>query len=394
MSSSNSVRLAAIEETVYGETPVAGNFFEARFISEGLSGSPETTESAQIRTDRMSSGQVVTGLTLGGSMNFELAKETALENFMSSAMMSDWVTALAVSVDLTIDAAAKTITRAAGDWNSDVRVGDMLTLAGFTDSNNNTQVLVTAINSATVIKYSGSALIANEVGAGTTYQIADYLEIGTTKKSFSIEKQFLDLSNKGINYRGMLASEMALNVNYGELVNGSFSFSGNDYETFSAAVDAITNGRTIDAPATTNTLNGSIDMPVLINSATGALGPASFYIQGVTLNLNNNLTAQNAIGNVAPVDYSAGTANIAVTINSYLADSNWAILGKKLTQEDFALGFILKNGGGAYGFYLPAVQVTFDDPASAGQNQDVTLNMSGTAKVGTGGLSALRIYRA
>jgi len=55
MSSANLVRLTAIEETVYGETPVAGNFKTARFTSEALSGTPDTSESQSIRTDRLSS---------------------------------------------------------------------------------------------------------------------------------------------------------------------------------------------------------------------------------------------------------------------------------------------------------------------------------------------------
>ena len=54
---------------------------------------------------------------------------------------------------------------------------------------------------------------------------------------------------------------------------------------------------------------------------------------------------------------------------------------------------MVKNAGGAYGFYLPQVQVTFDDPATGGQNQDIMTSMSGMAKVGATGESALTIYR-
>jgi len=43
---------------------------------------------------------------------------------------------------------------------------------------------------------------------------------------------------------------------------------------------------------------------------------------------------------------------------------------------------------------MPAVQVSFDDPASGGQNQDVLISMTGTAKVGDAGESALTIYKS
>jgi len=394
MSSSNQVRVAVIEETVYGTTPGAGNFSTTRFTSDSLSGTPETTESQQIRTDRLSSGQVVTGLTVSGDINLELAKEAVVDSFIESAMYSTWQTSAVVTVDLTIDTIAGTVTRALGDFTADLVVGDMLTFTGFTNTINNTQVMVTEVTSATVIKYVGPDGLLDEVGSGTTYQLNDYVEIGTAKKSFSMEKSFLDLTTKAIVYKGMIASNMSHNIAYGEIINSTFSFSGNSYQEVSASTDFITNGRTVDAAATTNSLNGSVDMPFLINSAGGTLTQSTFCIQSISLGLNNNLTPQTCIGETAPIDYSEGTAQIEISLTAYLADDNWALLSKKLTQTPFSIGFMVKNNDGHYGFFLPAVQVSFEDPASAGQNQDVFLNMSGVAKVGSTGEKALRMFRS
>lgn len=394
MSSSNAVRLALIEESSYGVTPGAGNFKTARFISESLSGTPDTVESQQIRTDRMSSGQIVTGLKVGGDMGFELAKEAVLELLMASAMLSTWQTQSLVTADLTIDISERKLTRATGDWSSTLKVGDFLTLAGFSTSANNVVVQITEVTDAKNLLFVGPEGMADEVGSGTTYKRADKLSIGTTKKSFTVEKAFTDLTTKAIIYKGMLVNTMELNVAFGDLVGGKFGFVGNDYDTVSAAADFATHSRTIDDPATTNTFNGSIDMPFLISSAGGAtLDESAIDIQSVSLTLNNNNSPQNVIGNIAPKNYSPGTAGIEISLNAYLTDAAWAILGDKLTQASFALGFMVKNGGGWYGFYMPAIQVSFDDPASGGQNQDLTLDMSGKAKVGSAGESALTIYR-
>ena len=130
MSSSNLVRVTLIEETVLGETPAAGNFSTARFTSEGLTGTPETTQSQQIRTDRMSSGQIVTGLTVEGDLNFELAKEDVIEKLMEAAMLSTWNVQAIVNVDLEVNTTAKTITRSTGSFSGLVVVGDFLTLSG------------------------------------------------------------------------------------------------------------------------------------------------------------------------------------------------------------------------------------------------------------------------
>ena len=394
MSSSNLVRLAFIEESVLGETPVAGNFSTARFTSESLSGTPGTTESQQIRSDRMSSGQIVTSLEVGGEVNFELAKEGPLDLFMASAMMNAWSVAAPVTVDLEIDIAAKTIERASGDFNVDLDVGDIFSTTNFLSLANNTQFQVLQIVSPTVIRVSIPAGVTSEVGVGTTFKRADRLSIGTTKKSFSMEKSFVDLTTKALIYKGMLASQMSLSVNYGEIVNGAFEFSGTGYEAADAAGEFITNARTVVSPATTNSMNGSIDMPFISSSAVGLLSDVDFCIQSLGIELNNNLQAQNCIGEVAPKDYSAGTAAISVDLSAYLANGNWSLLAKKLSQESFAIGFMLKNIDGWYGFYLPAVQVSFDDPGSSGANQEISLEMSGTAKVGDSGESALYIYRS
>lgn len=393
MSSSNLVRITQIEETVYGTTPGAGNFKTVRFTSDRLSGTPETTESQQIRTDRLSSGQVVTGLTVGGDISSELATESVIHDWLESAMFNTFTDHSAVAVDLTIDATAKTIVRASGDFTVDVEVGDVLILTGFSNSVNNVEVMVTEVTNATTISFSGPETMVDETGSGTSYEIADEISIGTTKKSFSMEKAFTDLTDKAIIYKGMIVSSMSLNVAYGEIINTTFTFSGNDYTTVTSSGDFITDGRTVDAAATTNSMNGSVDMPFLINSAAGALDTSTFCIQSIELSLNNNLTPQTCIGETAPVDYSEGTAQIEISINAYLADDNWALLAKKLTQEPFSIGFLVKNAGGFYAFFLPSVQVSFEDPASQGINQDVFLNMTGVAKVGDSGENAMKIFK-
>jgi len=394
MSSSNQVRVAFIEESTYGITPGAGNFNTARFTSDSLSGSPDTTESQQIRTDRLSSGQVVTGLAIEGDLNYELAKEDALDLLFKSAMyQSAYTTDTPISVDLTIDATAKTITRASGDWDVDALLGDVVTLAGFTAPTDNTQVMIASIDSALIISYIGKDDLVDEAGSGTSFVVADKLDIGTTKVSFSMEKAFLDLTTKAINYLGMIVSGFNINAAYGSIVSGSFTFMGNGYNTADTAGEFITDSRTINAAATTQSLNGSVDMPFVGSSATGTFEASTFCIQSVEITVNNNLTVQNCIGRIAPFDYTDGTCQIEVSLSAYLADGNWAQLAAKLEQTPFALGFVLKNDDGFYGFYLPAVQVNMDDPVAAGINQDIILTMTGTAKVGASGESALTVFK-
>ena len=57
-------------------------------------------------------------------------------------------------------------------------------------------------------------------------------------------------------------------------------------------------------------------------------------------------------------------------------------------------GFLIKNSGGWYGFFLPQVQITFDDPSSQGQNTDIIITATGVAKVGVSSESSLTLFKS
>lgn len=370
------------------------SFQTARFTQEKYSGTPATTESAQIRTDRQSSGQVVTGLTVDGGHTFELAKELAIEDFLESAMFNSWVTSALVSGSFALNLTTKKLIRTSGSFvNEGVKVGDFIQLSAFVASGNNTIVMATAV-SALEVTFAHPTGMVDASAEAAAYQICDKLAVGTTKKSLTVEKTFLDLTTKALIYRGCLVSQMEMKVEYGSLISGSFDTQGNDYENADQASEFASNGEYFADPATTNTLNGSVDMPFVATDVAGEWDQDLFCLQSIDLTLNNNLTVQNCIGKAAPENYSPGTAQIGAQLSSYLKDANWDLLNRKLSQESFALGYMVKNDGGFYGFFMPAIQVSFDDPASGGANQEISLSMTGVAKVGSSGESALSIYRA
>lgn len=370
-----------------------GSFKTARYTSEQYSGTPETTESAQIRTDRMSSGQVVTGLTVNGGHDFELAKEEAIEDFLESAMSNAWATSSIVNGNFEINVSTKKLIRVSGSFvDEGVVVGDFLILSNFLSAGNNVVVMATAVT-ALEVTFANPTGMVNATSEAASYQKLDKLTIGITKKSLTIEKTFLDLTTKALIYRGCLVSQMELAIEYGSLVSGSFETQGNGYEAADAASEFASYNEYFKAPATTNTMNGSVDMPFISTNVSGSWNQDSFCLQSLNISMNNNLTVQNCIGKSAPENYSLGTAQITADLSTYLKDGNWDLLARKLSQESFSLGFLLKNTDGFYGFYIPALQVSFDDPSSGGANQEVSMEMTGVAKVGSTGESAIAIFR-
>jgi len=387
---------AGTAQVTAASTPLAGgsgDFKTARFTSEQYSGTPETTESEQIRTDRMSSGQVVTGLAVEGGHNFELAKEEALEDFMESALYNSWATSSVVNDTFELNLTTKKLIRTTGSFVSEgVVVGDFIKLTNFAVAANNAVVMAVNVT-ALEVTFAHPVGMVTAVAEPASYQVCDKLSIGSTKKSLTIEKTFTDLTTKALIYKGCLVNQMELNVEYGSLVNGSFQTMGNGYSSADAANEFASYNEYFVAPATTNSLNGSVDMPFVATDVSGSWEQDTFCLQSANLSLNNNMNVQNCIGRAAPENYTPGTAQISVDLSSYLKDANWSLLARKLSQQAFALGFMTANTEGGYGFFLPAIQVSFDDPQSGGANQEISLEMSGLSKVGANGESALTIYK-
>ena len=86
MSDSNRTGLSYVEETSWGVTPAAA-LKNLRFTGESLSFAKETTQSANIRSDRQKSAPVLTGFGVSGGYNFEFAAKE-LDDLMDDK--SNW----------------------------------------------------------------------------------------------------------------------------------------------------------------------------------------------------------------------------------------------------------------------------------------------------------------
>jgi hypothetical protein len=369
MSSSNLVRITAIEEATYGQTPAAGDFVTARFVSESLSGTPSTTASTEIRSDRTAGGQVQVGLEVGGDINGELSGDPVQTQFIRAAMMQPTaVPALVVTSSIAVNAIDRRLTFTEA---SQFVAGDMIMLTGFAEEKNNGQAYVVSVDTSGGFIKIAKETIATETGSATITR-PEKLSIGTTAISHTIEKKYLDLTEKSITYTGMLVSEMMLEMAHGNIAKSKFMFMGNGY---TMPVPATTDGRTITDASTDQPYNASSDIGLVI--VDGQV--ADFCIQSLSVTLNNGLSPQVCMGSLAPREYSLGAATITVSGSTYLADENWSLMLKKISQEPVSIGFTVSNMDGGMTVLLHGVQLTFPDGAAEGLDQQVSLAFSGTA---------------
>lgn len=85
MSESNRVRIA------YRPSGGAGDWTVIRRTNDALTAGTETQRSDEIRADRMRSGQKVTTITAGGTVDFEMSAG-AFDDFLAAALCNTWAT--------------------------------------------------------------------------------------------------------------------------------------------------------------------------------------------------------------------------------------------------------------------------------------------------------------
>jgi hypothetical protein len=408
MSAANAVQDIMVRELTYGQTPdlATAEARTIRFTTEGLSGTPTTTQSQENRVDRMSGGQIVTGLEVGGDINGELSPDPAYWDLFEMGMMSAVVppvpAGVAVALTLTKDAVnpqLATLLITGADLGADgIAVGDVLMLSGFTNPANNGPAQVVEITLPTTAKVSVKRDATDETIAAGDVTRPQYADIGSETISATFSKAYTDVPHLATTdqhsqrYPGGIVNGFNVGLTYGEIVSVVFSILANGYvqEAPSLAQQIETAGGDVLPPGTANPLNASIDLGMVTVDGQ----PTDYCIESLSIVLDNGNTPQNCLGYAAPMKYVPGTANIAIEASIYLSDSSYdAFMPGKLTMQPVGFLFAAGNMDGGYAFEMPAVQLSFPDPGVTGQNAPVMIDAAGAAKVGPPEHpSALRVY--
>jgi hypothetical protein len=350
----------------------------------------------------MSSGQVVTGLEVGGSLDFELSAGKYFDNMFSAAMMSEFLppdVIAATTVTLTPDGADNqlaTLTITDDFSTISVIAGDVLQLVPTSGSPVN--VTVISVTSTTELQVATAADEAAISAVSMDVDRPARLVIGAVQQSYTFGKSYLDVQhllttdNHSQTYTGSLVNGFNIDATYGSIVTGAFELlaNGAEQEAPSYEQQIVSGGGTVNPAGTEQPLNASIDISLLTSDGVAA----TYCTESFQLTFTNGMTPTNCLGSAAPEGYTLGTAGIEVNSSIYLSDSSYDIwMSNKLSQTPVAMTFLLSNAAGGWGFQLAQVQLSFPDPSSGGQDTQVMIEGSGTGKVGANGESSLTIYQ-
>lgn len=263
------------------------------------------------------------------------------------------------------------------------------TLLDFTDFNLVPGIWVQAVNFSTAACngwYRVSRVAANrvdfdvvptgftnsvETATNVRVFVPEYIRNGVVEHSYTLERAFEDHDPVTYEYfRGMEVSNAAFQIEAQSIMTASFTFMGRD-----AVMDDAGrfSGATTMAAPTNDVLNTSSNVGRIAESGTEVTGPN--YVTSGSIQINNNLRRQNAIGAIGSVGIGTGEFNVSGNLNTYFGNK---VLAKKVL-ENTASSYDLRVGR-ADGdkqtmlFDLPRMKFSSGSPAVQGKNQDVMVD--------------------
>lgn len=213
---------------------------------------------------------------------------------------------------------------------------------------------------------------AADAGTAKTVQFftGDVLVNSSTVRSNTIERQYLDhspvsyelLPGEVLDKFSIDAKEQSVPV-----IKRTYMGAGATASTTRSA------GATDIAPPTYAVLNTSSNVGRIGLNGVNVIGPN--YLRNITIEYNNNIRRQPAIGSLAAVGIGEGQFEVSGTVNAYFGDITIynQVLANTKTSLDMRVVSAAGNREGML-FDFPSVKWKSGAPVIAGKNQDVMIS--------------------
>lgn len=211
---------------------------------------------------------------------------------------------------------------------------------------------------------------------------SDVLKAGTTRRSFSMLRDFQDLATKGNHlFTGCEINTWSLALSAGQIITNSFGVIGQDL----AISDSAPAGSSVDPVTTTNVFDTFTGV-IKENSSTIAV------VTEISLTLDNGLSPLFVIGSDKTILPSIDKCNLNGNLTAYFEDAT--LLEKFLdeTASDIEITLI-DPAGNSYVFLLPNIKYTGGQPDTAASGP-ITLSMPFQALYDATEATNIKITRA
>jgi len=387
LADSNRVALRYVEETEFGTTPTGPAMQEINITSESLKSNVNTVTSETIRADRNVSDITQVGGGAGGDVGFEL-RYNDIEPLIAGVMQQAWVTT-AVSAAVASARVSSAHVQADSSALNHVVVGQFLRIRNATTTANDGDYRVTAVSttgdSAKIYMADASsgsaATFTSEAFAAATDIVGRHIRNGVTPKSFTIEKEFADVSSFA-QYTGMRATSMSLNFESQNILTGSIGFTGLGQATASATIASATT-----AGSTNKVMNASGNVGRVWEGGQAVTGIA---FQSISLDINNNPREQAKVGSDTLAGVGTGRCEITGNVTAYFENNSLIDKFTAGTKSNFRFQ-IDDLDGNSYVVDVPLVTYTDFTIAAGGGNQDVVQDGTWGASIDNSGVYSIQI---
>ncbi len=384
MSNANadSVKLSYIKEVTPGTTPSAVRK-PLRFVSESLNDTATAETSKEITGNRRVRNSRVTARAADGSINCELSCKSYDDLFAGLLMATGWSSGSGIGhISAIFDSETDTLTDSDANGNFvDVSVGDWLYIKDPDGSDDMLlKVLSVASNKNSVVVFPVVATDLLETSLFVPIKKCAAVVDGSTEHSFTVQKQYSDLTDVYHIYRGMRLSQGSISLPATGAITNTFDFMGKSQEDAAAAI-----GVAQAADFTTEPMLDTELVGVYVNGA-------AFELMTASLTINNNLRERPLAGSIYRDGFGYGKFLVTGSLTAYFA--NQAAAGYFKTETEFPMILVFKDVDGNYFIVdLPKVKISTRESSATGENSDVVLTLGIQSLEGETDAVTLRIVK-
>lgn len=392
MGDASRVRVAIAEETTFGtaEPSGAGIYKYLRLNNETLKADFGNVQSQQLDPTRQPSVNIRTNVSASGDIVSEdslitpaasnpINTITGFDPLIEGALMTDFSTIVALTAqNLVIGTPAGGVfaVTSSGTPFANVVVGDWIKLGGFATNGTiyGNVTIVTSSASITMqgVRSTGLAVTAETNTASGTVSGSN-AHIGTTKKSYTIERQYTDLTTPEYSlYTGMRVGRWALRMTAQAIFEHTFSFTGKLQATTTTSVTgsptAVWSTPILEAV-------DHFKMPMLgaFTSHFVATGAATARLSEINFTLDNKLRTEPELGVLGSTDIGIGTPTLEGTIKGYMASADLVRIAEAGTRSKVALR--LDDGTRARIVSINSILFGSPDIGAKGRDQSVEFTL-------------------
>ncbi|MEF3124655.1 phage tail tube protein [Rhizobium leguminosarum] len=225
-----------------------------------------------------------------------------------------------------------------------------------------------------------SALLANDWATNV-------LKNGNVVKTLAFEKTFeLGATDVYARYRGCRVNTLDLQLNAKQNVTANWGLMGIGSPNPDTA---IVTGATYTDPTTTPVLNAALNVGSLVIAGV----TASPKLQALSLRINNNVYAVDAIGQYETYDFGFGLFDVSGSMTAIFENKD--LFDAVINHSDLSLTFTIgASSGNKYTFSVPKLKLTNGSPVGPGNGRAVVMEVPFTAIIDATAAATLVVTRA